>query len=135
MEGLSSSPLANFNTSYLVTSCNSDAAGIMWTLSAFCPSRQRDRTRFLDVGFLVGRVLILVFCLLVRAVFLSLDQCHGLEHYPQTLKQRTYSQNSTTALVLGLSFGVVGASFTVSVKTSPSDALVPLVAMVTVSVG
>lgn len=49
------------------------------------PSRQRDRKKFLDVGFLVGRVLILVFCLLVRAVFLSLHQHRRLDHHPQTL--------------------------------------------------
>lgn len=49
--------------------------------------RLRDRRSFLDVGFLVGRVLILVFCLLVRAVFLSLHEYHGLDHHPQTLRR------------------------------------------------
>lgn len=50
------------------------------------PSRQRDRQRFLDVGFLIGRVLTLVFCLLVWTVFLSPYQHQRLDHYPQTLK-------------------------------------------------
>lgn len=38
-----------------------------------------------NVGFLVGRVLILVFCLLVRPVFLSLHQYHRLDHHPEAL--------------------------------------------------
>lgn len=58
------------------------------------PLRQRDRQRFLDVGFLVGRVLTLVFCLLVWAIFLSLHQYQRLDHHPQTLKGRGTEMSS-----------------------------------------
>lgn len=58
------------------------------------PSRQRDRQKFLDVGFLVGRVLTLVFCLLVRTVFLSLYKYQRLDHHPQTLKGRGAERSS-----------------------------------------
>lgn len=61
---------------------------LLWRLPVW-PLRQRDRQKFLDVGFLVGRVLTLVFCLLVRAIFLSLHQFHRLDHHPQTLKKRS----------------------------------------------
>lgn len=52
------------------------------------PSRQRDRQKFLDVGFLVGRVLTLVFCLLVWTIFLRLYKYQRLDHHPQTLNGR-----------------------------------------------
>lgn len=58
----------------------------------------RDRQKFLDVGFLVGRVLTLVFCLLVWAIFLSLRQFQRLDHHPQTLKKRSGEITGITQL-------------------------------------
>lgn len=76
----------------LVVAPNRDYVSSVVECQSGC--RDKDRQRFLDVGFLISRVLILVFCLLVRAVFLSLHQYQRLDHYPQTLRGKNIERTS-----------------------------------------